>query len=103
MCTKSTFRAEVAAEKAKKELVVTNETKTKEITTKDVVAPVLAGDTVQLASCKKSLGFLLTQQHWLQLKSYTTIENKLVTLKLLIKVDISSATLKNYERFKRLG
>jgi hypothetical protein len=36
-------------EKAKKELVVTNETKTKEITTKDVVAPVLAGDTVQLA------------------------------------------------------
>jgi hypothetical protein len=35
------FRAEVAAEKTKKKLVVTNETKTKEITTKDVVAPVL--------------------------------------------------------------
>jgi hypothetical protein len=39
--------------KLKKELVVTNETKTKEITTKDV-APVLAGDTVQLAKLQKS-------------------------------------------------
>jgi hypothetical protein len=28
-------------------------TKTKEITTKDVVAPVLAGDTVQLAKLQK--------------------------------------------------
>jgi hypothetical protein len=32
--------------KAKKELVVTNETKTKEITTKDVVAPVLRYSTI---------------------------------------------------------
>jgi YidC/Oxa1 family membrane protein insertase len=91
MCAKSTFRAEVAAEKAKKELVVTNETKTKEITTKDVVAPVLAGDTVQLAKLQKVIRIFAYSATLASAKeSYTTIENKLVTLKLLIKVDISS-------------
>jgi methyl coenzyme M reductase subunit C len=46
-------RRKLLLKKLKKELVVTNETKTKEITTKDVVAPVLAGDTVQLAKLQK--------------------------------------------------
>jgi YidC/Oxa1 family membrane protein insertase len=95
--------AEVAAEKAKKELVVTNETKTKEITTKDVVAPVLAGDTVQLAKLQKSLGdFAYSATLASAKESYTTIENKLVTLKIANKGGyIVEATLKNYERFKK--
>jgi YidC/Oxa1 family membrane protein insertase len=58
-----------------KKLVVTNETKTKEITTKDVVAPVLAGDTVQLAKLQKSLGdFAYSATLASAKESYTTIE-----------------------------
>jgi YidC/Oxa1 family membrane protein insertase len=75
--------------KAKKELVVTNETKTKEITTKDVVAPVWRYSTIsQVAKVIRDFAYSATLAS--AKESYTTIENKLVTLKLLIKVDISS-------------
>ena len=95
--------AEVAAEKAKKELVVANENKTKEITTKEVVAPAVAGDTVQLANLKKSLGdFAYSATLPSAKEAYTTIENKLITLKIANKGGyIVEATLKNYERFKK--
>jgi YidC/Oxa1 family membrane protein insertase len=84
MCQKPSER-KLLLKKLKK-LVVTNETKTKEITTKDVVAPVLAGDTVQLAKLQKSLGdFAYSATLASAKESYTTIENKLVTLKLLIR------------------
>lgn len=95
--------AEVAAEKAKKELVVTNETKAVVIATKDVAAPVVAGDTVQLAKLQKSLGdFAYSATLASAKESYTTIENKLVTLKIANKGGyIVEATLKNFERFKK--
>ncbi|MDG2432122.1 membrane protein insertase YidC [Flavobacterium sp.] len=97
--------AEVAAEKAKKELVVANETKAKENvnTTKEVAAPAVAGDTVQLANLKKSLGdFAYSATLPSAKEAYTTIENKLITLKIANKGGyIVEATLKNYERFKK--
>jgi YidC/Oxa1 family membrane protein insertase len=95
--------AELAAEKAKKELVITNETKAKTITTKEVAAPVVAGDTVQLANLKKSLGdFAYSATLPSANEAYTTIENKLIILKIANKGGyIVEATLKNYERFKK--
>jgi YidC/Oxa1 family membrane protein insertase len=95
--------AEVAAEKAKKELVVANENKAKEITTKEVVAPTVVGDTVQLANLKKSLGdFAYSATLPSAKEAYTTIENKLITLKIANKGGyIVEATLKNFERFKK--
>jgi YidC/Oxa1 family membrane protein insertase len=97
--------AEVAAEKAKKELVVVNETKAKENanTTIEVAAPAVAGDTVQLANLKKSLGdFAYSATLPSAKEAYTTIENKLITLKIANKGGyIVEATLKNYERFKK--
>jgi YidC/Oxa1 family membrane protein insertase len=95
--------AEVAAEKAKKELVVTNETKAKVIANKNVTAPVVAGDTVELAKLQKSLGdFAYSATLASAKESYTTIENKLVILKIANKGGyIVEATLKNYERFRK--
>jgi len=95
--------AEVAAEKAKKELVVTNETKEKEVTKNEVVSLDVPGDTVQLAKLQKSLGdFAYSATLPSATESYTTIENKLVVLKIANKGGyIVEATLKNYERFKK--
>ena len=95
--------AEVAAEKAKKELVVANENKAKEITTKVVAVPTVASDTVQLASLKQALGdFAYSATLPSAKEAYTTIENKLIVLKIANKGGyIVEATLKNYERFKK--
>ena len=95
--------AELAAEKAKKELVVTNETKAKEVATKEAVETVKVGDTVQLAKLQKSLGdFAYSATLPSAKESYTTIENNLVVLKFANKGGyIVEATLKNYERFKK--
>jgi YidC/Oxa1 family membrane protein insertase len=94
---------EVAAEKAKKELVVTNETKAKEITKNEVVAPIVAGDTIQLANLKKSLGdFAYSATLPSAKEAYTIIENEVIILKIANKGGyIVEATLKNYERFKK--
>ncbi|MBC5841124.1 membrane protein insertase YidC [Flavobacterium sp. F-380] len=95
--------AELAAEKAKKELVVANETTTKAVAAKEIVDVVKVGDTVQLAELQKSLGdFAYSATLPSAKESYTTIENNLVVLKFANKGGyIVEATLKNYERFKK--
>ncbi|MBX9887629.1 MAG: membrane protein insertase YidC [Flavobacteriaceae bacterium] len=95
--------AELAAEKAKKELVVANETTTKAVAAKEIADVVKVGDTVQLAELQKSLGdFAYSATLPSAKESYTTIENNLVVLKFANKGGyIVEATLKNYERFKK--
>jgi YidC/Oxa1 family membrane protein insertase len=95
--------AELAAEKAKKELVVTNEAKTNQVAAKEVGETVQVGDTLQLAKLQKSLGdFAYSATLPSAKEAYTTIENKVVILKIANKGGyIVEATLKNYERFKK--
>mgnify|MGYP003639397726 FL=1 len=95
--------AELAAEKAKKEVVVANETKANQVAAKEVGETVQVGDTVQLAKLQKSLGdFAYSATLPSAKEAYTTIENKVVILKIANKGGyIVEATLKNYERFKK--
>ena len=94
--------AELAAEKAKKELVA-KEAKVQENAVKLNAAPVTSSDTLKLAQLQKSLGSFAYSATLPSAKDdYTTIENKLVKLKIANKGGyIAEATLKNFERFKK--
>jgi YidC/Oxa1 family membrane protein insertase len=96
--------ADIAADKVKKELVI-QDAKTKEAEAKVIAEPtvITAGDTLQLAQLQKSLGdFAYSATLPSAKESYTTIENKLVKLKIANRGGyIVEATLKNFERFKK--
>ncbi|MGO4820844.1 MULTISPECIES: membrane protein insertase YidC [unclassified Flavobacterium] len=96
--------AEIAADKAKKELVV-KDAKVNEVDAKVKSTPavVAQGDTLQMAQLQKSLGnFAYSASLPSAKEAYTTIENKLVKLKIANKGGyIAEVTLKNYERFKK--
>lgn len=95
--------AEVAAEKTKKELVVKEDAKANNVKTTEKAAVVAVGDTLQIAQLQKSLGsFAYSAALPSAKEGFTTIENKLVTLKIANKGGyIVEATLKNFERFKK--
>lgn len=97
---------EIAAEKAKKELVVKQEAQSKTDKTKTAVLPVTAvtpGDTVQLAQLQKTLGgFAYSATLPSARESFTTIENEKIKLKIANKGGyIVEATLKEFERFEK--
>lgn len=97
---------EIAAEKAKKELVAKQEAQAKVKDTKTVVLPVTAvtpGDTVQLAQLQKTLGgFAYSATLASAKESFTTIENEKIKLKIANKGGyIVEATLKEFERFEK--
>ncbi|MCI9845023.1 membrane protein insertase YidC [Flavobacterium pectinovorum] len=97
---------EIAAEKAKKELVAKQEAQAKSDKTKTAVLPVVAatpGDTVQLAQLQKTLGgFAYSATLPSAKESFTTIENEKIKLKIANKGGyIVEATLKEFERFEK--
>ncbi len=94
--------AEIAAEKAKKELV-SKESKEKEVAAKEVIASVASGDTLQLAQLQKTLGdFAFSATLPSANETFTTIENKVVKLKIANKGGyIAEATLKDFEKGKK--
>lgn len=97
---------EIAAEKAKKELVAKQEAQAKADKTKTTAAPVTAvtpGDTVQLAQLQKTLGGFAYSASLPSAKdSFTTIENEKVKLKIANKGGyIVEATLKEFEKFRK--
>lgn len=97
---------EIAAEKAKKELVI-KEAKAKEVEAKTVatatVAVAATGDSTQLAQLQKTLGNFAYSATLPSAKTgFTTIENELVKLTIANKGGyIVEATLKQFERFKK--
>lgn len=98
-------KEQVAAEKAKKELVATAE-KSKQVVAKEaVIASVTAnvGDTLQIAKLKKSLGNFAYSATLPSAKdTVTTIENEFVRIKIANKGGyIVEAILKNFEKFKK--
>lgn len=96
--------AQIAAEKAQKELVVKQELKAKEVAkTITMAAATSTSDTLQLAKLQKSLGsFAYSATLPSAQGGITTLENNLVTLKIANKGGyIVEATLKNFERFKK--
>ena len=97
---------EIAAEKAKKELVAKQEAQAKADKTKTAVVPVVAatpGDTVQLAQLKKTLGgFAYSATLPSAKEGFTTIENDKIKLKIANKGGyIVEATLKEFKRFEK--
>jgi YidC/Oxa1 family membrane protein insertase len=96
----------IAAEKAQKEMVV-QEAKAKELNDKVVaeatVAVATTGDAVQLAQLTQKLGsFAYSATLPSAKEGFTTIENKLVKLRIANKGGyIVEATLKNFQRFKK--
>lgn len=97
--------AQLAAEKAKKELVA-KEAQAKAASAKQIVAPaaaVVAGDSTQLAQLQKTLGGFAYSATLSSAKNdITTIENDYVLLKIANKGGyIVEATLKNFEKFKK--
>ena len=97
---------EIAAEKAKKELVAKQEAQAKADKTKTAVLPVVAatsGDTVQLANLQKTLGgFAYSATLPSAKESFTTIENEKIRLKIANKGGyIVEATLKEFEKFHK--
>ncbi|OCB78435.1 membrane protein insertase YidC [Flavobacterium crassostreae] len=95
--------AELATEKAKKELVVTPQAKSNNAKTVQNTISATSSDTLQLAQLQKSLGsFAYSAALPSAKESFTTLENKLVKLKIANKGGyIVEATLKNFERFKK--
>jgi YidC/Oxa1 family membrane protein insertase len=97
---------EIAAEKAKKELVI-KEAQAKVANDKKVaaatVAVVATGDPLQMAQLQKSLGnFAYSATLPSAKESFTTLENELVLLKIANKGGyIVEATLKNFEKFEK--
>jgi YidC/Oxa1 family membrane protein insertase len=97
---------ELAAEKAKKELVI-KEAKAKELEAKTVatatVAVAATGDSTQLAQLQKTLGNFAYSATLPSAKAgFTTIENELVKLTIANKGGyIVGATLKQFEKFKK--
>ena len=98
-------KATVAAEKAKKEQVVKEETAKKGVSTQTITTPavVVAGDSMQLAQLQKSLGnFAYSATLPSAKETFTTIENELVKLKIANKGGyIVEAILKKHEKFKK--
>jgi YidC/Oxa1 family membrane protein insertase len=97
---------EIAAEKAKKELVAKQEAQAKADKTKTAVLPAVPatpGDTVQLAQLQKTLGgFAYSATLPSAKESFTTIENEKIKLKIANKGGyIVEATLKEFEKFKK--
>ncbi|PWB25567.1 membrane protein insertase YidC [Flavobacterium sp. HTF] len=97
---------EIAAEKAKKELVAKQEAQAKTDKTKTAALPVVAttpGDTVQLAKLQKTLGgFAYSATLPSAKESFTTVENEKIRLKIANKGGyIVEATLKEFERFEK--
>ena len=98
---------EIAAEKAKKELVAKQEAQTKANKTKTAVLPVAAvaipGDTVQLSQLQKTLGgFAYSGTLPSAKETFTTIENEKLKLKIANKGgDIVEATLKEFDKLKK--
>jgi len=96
---------EIAAEKAKKELVAKQEAQGKADKTKPAVLPVAVtpGDTVQLAQLQKTLGgFAYSATLPSAKESFTTIENEKIKLKIANKGGyIVEAILKEFERFEK--
>ncbi|MEO8252829.1 MAG: membrane protein insertase YidC [Flavobacterium sp.] len=92
----------LAADKAKKEVVVKSP-QTQESAAQFTPTAVDAKDTLQLAKLQKSLGSFAYSATLPAAKGgFTTIENKLVRLKIANKGGyIVEATLKNFERFKK--
>ncbi|CAN1505613.1 YidC Preprotein translocase subunit YidC [Flavobacteriaceae bacterium] len=96
---------EIAAEKAKKELVVAAE-KSKQVVAKQAVITAVAatvGDTLQMAKLKKSLGNFAYSATLPSAKdTVTTIENESVRITIANKGGyIVEAILKNFEKFKK--
>ncbi|MDR7211170.1 membrane protein insertase YidC [Flavobacterium piscis] len=97
---------EIAAEKAKKELVAKQEAEIKTDKTKAAVLPVVAvtpGDTAQLAQLQKTLGgFAYSATLPSAKESFTTIENEKIKLKIANKGGyIVEAILKEFEKFEK--
>ncbi|QSB26051.1 membrane protein insertase YidC [Flavobacterium sp. CLA17] len=97
---------EIAAEKAKKELVAKQGAQAKADKTKTAVLPVAAvtpGDTVQLAQLQKTLGgFAYSATLPTAKEGFTTLENDKIKLKIANKGGyIVEATLKEFERFEK--
>jgi len=97
--------AQLAAEKAKKELVA-KEAQAKAAAAKQIVAPTtatVAGDSTQLAQLQKTLGGFAYSATLPSAKNdVTTIENEFVLLKIANKGGyIVEATLKNFEKFEK--
>ena len=99
--------AQIAAEKAKKELIAKEaQAQAKETASKQIMAPataVAAGDSTQLAQLQKTLGDFAYSATLPSAKNdITTIENEYVLLKIANKGGyIVEATLKNFEKFKK--
>ncbi|WP_347053089.1 membrane protein insertase YidC [Flavobacterium olei] len=98
---------EIAAEKAKKELVAKQQAQAKADKAKTAVVPaavaVTPGDTVQLAQLQKTLGgFAYSATLPSAKEAFTTIENEKLRLKIANKGGyIVEATLKEFERLKK--
>ncbi|MBZ4042978.1 membrane protein insertase YidC [Flavobacterium hibisci] len=96
---------EIAAEKAKKELVAKQEAQAKADKVKTAALPAAGtpGDTVQLAQLQKTLGgFAYSATLPSAKESFTTIENEKIRLKIANKGGyIVEATLKGFEKFKK--
>lgn len=96
--------AELAAEKAKKELVA-KEAQAKAVAVKPAETPAatVAGDSTQLAQLQKTLGGFAYSATLPSAKNdITTIENDYVLLKIANKGGyIVEATLKNFEKFEK--
>ncbi|MFV5685526.1 membrane protein insertase YidC [Flavobacterium sp. GB2R13] len=96
--------ATIAADKAKKELVV-KEALAKAAATKTVAtaAAIVPGDSTQMAQLQKTLGnFAYSASLPSAKESFTTVENEFVKLKIANKGGyIVEATLKNFEKFKK--
>lgn len=96
---------EIAAEKAKKELVAKQEAQAKADKAKTAVAPtaVTPGDTVQLAQLQKTLGgFAYSAALPSAKEAFTTIENEKIKLKIANKGGyIVEATLKEFKKFEK--
>jgi len=96
--------AQIAAEKAKKELVA-KEAKAKAAAVKQIVTPSVAvvGDSTQLAQLQKTLGGFAYSATLPSAKNdITTIQNDYVVLKIANKGGyIVEATLKNFQKFEK--
>ncbi|OHT45552.1 membrane protein insertase YidC [Flavobacterium tructae] len=98
---------EIAAEKAKKELIAKQEAQAKADKTKTAVLPVASattpGDTVQLAQLQKTLGgFAYSATLPSAKEGFTTIENEKIKLKIANKGGyIVEATLKEFKKFEK--
>jgi len=96
---------QVAAEKAKKELVQKQQAETQKVKTAiaAVTKDTTAADSTQLSALKATLGnFAYSATLPSAKESFTTIENELVKITIANKGGfITEATLKNQERFKK--